>query len=98
MLKALDDAAEKCDHVGLTLVRSRLMETLDLLDDGKFRKLLAQLLLEVKAAERSAVAKIIPEKKTRAERDDLLSRARRALHEDQKPANAEEPELEDVVF
>lgn len=100
MLKALDDAAEQCDHIGLTLVRTRLTETLDLLGPGKFRMLLQQLLLEVKAAERMAVAQIRPEKKTSSERNDLLSRARRALAEDEaaQAAETKEAELEDVAF
>lgn len=100
MLKAVDDAVELCDHVGLTLVRARLNETLELVNPGRFRSLLEQLLLEVKAAERMAVRQVKPEKKTAAERNDLLSRARHALAEDQAAALAAkpEPELVDVVF
>lgn len=82
LLKAVDDAAEKCDHVGLTLVRARLVETLDLLDSGKLRQLMSQILLEVKAAERRAIAQVTLERKSVFDHKELLLRARLALEED----------------
>lgn len=97
LLKAVDDAAELCDHIGLTIIRSRLSETLELLAPGKFRQLLEQLLLEVKNAERMAVQKLRPPKKSTEERNDLLAKARRALQEDTEE-QAAQPALEEVSF
>lgn len=97
LLKAVDDAAELCDHVGLTIIRSRLTETLELLAPGKFHQLLEQLLLEVKNAERMAIQKLRPAKKSTEERNELLAKARRALQEDTEE-QAARPALEEVSF
>ena len=83
LLKALDEASDLCDHIGLTLIRRRLEETVENLDAGQFRLLLNQLLMEVKHAERMAISRVRPTKKDKEVQNAFLARARRALEEDE---------------